>query len=241
VPALDVHSHATGPGRARQSRYVYLVAAMALPAIAIAADAIARRWRYLTLPIVALLLAGVPGNVHALRTYTDQGFFFRNQTRIDILAAPRVPLAKKIVPSLAPAKFAALNMGWLVASLPSGRIPAPDPPLSSTKIASETLKLVVREAKKPTNENCAPLVTTQRRVLRAFQRITISTGSALITYYPQFGGDPSKPVQFPRIIGGRTVVASTGPLRVEIEPVSQPAVLCGPVFTTWTRVPGGDP
>ncbi len=235
VPALGEHSLGTGPERARQSRYVYLVAAMTLPAIAIAADAIARRWRLLTIPIAVLLLAGVPGNVHQLRIYTSQGFPFRNQTRIDILAAPRVPLAKKIVPSLAPAKFAALNMGWLVASLPSGRIPAPDPPLSETKIASETLKLVVREAKKPTAENCVPLATTQRRVLRAFQRITLTTGSALITYYPQFGGAPSKPVQFPRVIDGRTVVASTGPLRVEIEPVSQPAVLCGPVFTTWTR------
>jgi hypothetical protein len=145
-----------------------------------------------------------------------------------------LPLAQKIVPSLAPAKFAALNMGWLVASLPSGRIPAPDPPLSETMISSETLKLVVREAKTATAENCAPLVAPQRRVLRAFQRITITTGSALITYYPQLGGKPSKPMPFPRIIDGRTVVASTGPLRLEIEPAHQPAVLCGPAFTTWT-------
>jgi hypothetical protein len=234
-PVLGVHSPGTGPERARQSRYVYLVAAMALPAIAIAADAIARRWRLLTIPIVVLLLAGVPGNVHQLRIYTEQGFFFRNQTRIDILAAPRVPIAKKISPAIAPARFAALNMGWLLASLPSGRIPAPDPPLSPTKIASETLKLVLREAKKPTDENCAPLVATQRRVLRAFQRITLTKGSALITFYPLFGGDPSKPVQFPRVVGGRTVVASTGPLQLEIEPVARPAVLCGPDFKTFTH------
>jgi hypothetical protein len=216
---------------------VYLVAAMGLPALAIAADAIARRWRLLTIPIVVLLLAGVPGNVHQLQIYTDQGFPYRNQTRIDILASPRVPLAPKIIPSLAPAKFAGLDMGWLVASLPSGRIPAPDPPLTQKEIASETLKLVVREAKTPSTENCAPLVTTQRRVLRAFQRITLTTGSALITYFPPDGGVPSKPVPFPRVLKGRTVVASTGPLQLEIQPVYKPAVLCGPAFTTWTLPP----
>src|SRR5205823_4808388 len=45
----------TGAEHARQSRYVYLVAAMLLPAIALAADAIIRRWRYAALPLVVLL------------------------------------------------------------------------------------------------------------------------------------------------------------------------------------------
>ena len=39
---------------------------------AIAADAIARQWRVLTIPVVVLLLAGVPGNLHQLRIYTNQ-------------------------------------------------------------------------------------------------------------------------------------------------------------------------
>ena len=234
VPALAQHSLGTGPERARQSRYVYLIAAMVLPAIAIAADAIARRWRLLTIPVVLLLLAGVPGNVHQLRIYTQQGYPFRNETRIDILAAPRLPLAGHVNPAIAPAKFAGLNMGWLLASLPSGRIPAP-PHLTPTKISSETLKLVVREAKKPSTENCAPLEHTQRRVLRGFQRITLTTGNALVTYFPLLGGEPSQPMQFPKTPTGRTLVASTGPLHLEIEPTHQPAVLCGPTFKTWTR------
>jgi hypothetical protein len=37
-----------GPENARASRYVYLVAAMVLPALAVAADSIIRRWRLLT-------------------------------------------------------------------------------------------------------------------------------------------------------------------------------------------------
>ena len=71
-PALFIAQHNIGPGRARQSRYVYIVVAMALPALAIAADAIARRWRLLTIPIVVVLLAGLPGNIHDLRIYANE-------------------------------------------------------------------------------------------------------------------------------------------------------------------------
>ena len=61
-----------GPACACQSRYVYLIAAMMMPALALAVDAIVRRRRRLAVLVVALLLVGVPGNVRQLATYTDQ-------------------------------------------------------------------------------------------------------------------------------------------------------------------------
>jgi hypothetical protein len=58
-----------GPDFARSSRYLHLVAALALPAIAVAAQAVAQRWRMLAPAVVVLLLVGIPGNLHVLSDY----------------------------------------------------------------------------------------------------------------------------------------------------------------------------
>lgn len=48
------------------SRYLYLVAALVTPALAVAAGELARRWRPAVVGAAALVLAGVPGNVREL-------------------------------------------------------------------------------------------------------------------------------------------------------------------------------
>jgi hypothetical protein len=53
----------SGPDFARSSRYVHLGAALTLPALAVAADAIAKRWRVLTPALVVLFLVAIPWNV----------------------------------------------------------------------------------------------------------------------------------------------------------------------------------
>lgn len=45
------------------SRYLHLTAAFCLAALAVAADAVVRRWRWVTPAVVVLLLVGVPGNI----------------------------------------------------------------------------------------------------------------------------------------------------------------------------------
>jgi len=51
---------------ARSGRYLHLVAALSLPAVAVAADAVARRWRILAPAVLVLFLIGIPGNLHVL-------------------------------------------------------------------------------------------------------------------------------------------------------------------------------
>jgi hypothetical protein len=58
-----------GPEFARSSRYVHLVAALSLPSVAVAAQAVAQRWRMLAPAVVVLLLIGIPGNVDVLAEY----------------------------------------------------------------------------------------------------------------------------------------------------------------------------
>ncbi len=212
-----------GPDRARQSRYVYMTAAMVLPTLAIAADAIARQWRILTIPVLALLVAGVPGNLHQLQIYTEQ---------MEHSCARYASSFSKRLGSRSPGTFrgrcavhfTGLSLGWLIDSLPSGRIPSPGP-LTQTEIADQTLALVLRNAKLPTTANCHPLVHVQRRVMPAFDRMTLETGTATITYFPPSGA-PSSPTPFQSTNTSRTIVATSGPLNVEITPGLQPAELC---------------
>jgi hypothetical protein len=214
-----------GPDRARQSRYVYLLAAMVLPVLSIAVDAIARQWRRLTIPVAALMVVGVPGNVHQLAIYTDQSDHARARERVIILEAPRLPLAHHMPRALAPARFGGLSLGWLLDSLPSGRIPSPGP-LTPTEISDQTLALVVRSAKLPTTTNCHPLLQPEVRLMPAFERITLASGSATITYVPASGA-PSTPRPFLTTDTSKTVVATSGPLHLLITPVVRPAELCG--------------
>jgi hypothetical protein len=223
-PALIAAQRNIGPGRARQSRYVYIVVAMALPALAIAADAIARRWRHLTIPIVLLLLAGVPGNFHDLRTYTDASTLAREHARTEILTAPRVPLAKILPADTPPAPFQGLTLGWLVASLPSGRIPRPSH-TTPKAIATETLSLAIRRSPHSLKRNqCGPLDAPVMRKLVLFQILTLKSGAAFFRYITP-DGVVSRRAVFPAktsIIG-----ASIVPLEIRIEPGQAGTKLCG--------------
>ena len=215
----------TGPERARLSRYVYLIAALSLPALAVAADAIARRWRALTIPIVVLLLVGVPGNIHRLRTYANLSQYDRAVFRTEVLEAPRLAIAPKLPRRTKPspkASFYGLTLGWLLDSLPSGRIPSPGP-VSPLQVSTQTMRLALQGAFMPTRDDCRPLRTTERLVLPVFHKITLATGKATITYVPADGARSLPLVVMP----GQSYVALVGPLALEIEPVQQPARLCG--------------
>jgi hypothetical protein len=118
-----------GSKAASASRYSHLVAAMTLPAIAVAADAVIRRWRRLAVPVLALLLAGVPGNVRDLADFEHD----QRQTQADykqmMLSLPRVDFAKHVPRSVRPEPgFAYLTtIGWLRDGVANGRIPRPKP------------------------------------------------------------------------------------------------------------------
>jgi hypothetical protein len=54
-----------GVGLAGSGRYVHVVAALMLPALALAADALVRRWRAALPVVLVLLVIGIPGNIEA--------------------------------------------------------------------------------------------------------------------------------------------------------------------------------
>jgi hypothetical protein len=213
-----------GPGRARQSRYVYLIAALALPALALAVDAITRARRYLAIPMVVLLLVGVPGNVRRLATYADQSADDRRDFRTAVLEAPRIPAARELPREFSPApprNFSGLTLGWLLDSLPSGRIPAPRG-VTSAEIASLTMHLALRPGKAAVSPRwCRRLARPRTFVLGRKQPITLKSGLATIAYLPP-EGDASPPEAF----APPSLTSFFDPLPLRVTPLGGPIVVC---------------
>jgi hypothetical protein len=227
-----------GPDRARLGRYVYIVAAMALPAIALAAQAVIRKWRQATSVVVALAAIALAGNVaqfvkHSRRSPQVQ------RSRYVVLDAPRLPLAAALPRSLEVAKD--LTMGWLIDNFRAGRIPDPGP-RPPGEIATETLDLALKRA-----DNLAPDVRTKHCrtldgptvvVMRANDTLTVKAGIVRILYAPPDGGR-SVPRQLPPNFLARSVIALAGPLRLILVPLPgtdpRAIVVCGPTQSASAR------
>ena len=220
-----------GPARARQSRYVYLVVAMALPALALAADAVARLHRWLAVPVVALLVVGVPGNVHELATYTNQSAFDRENFKTAVLEAPRLPLARELPPGSQPGvpqRFAGLSLRWLLAGLPSGRIPKPHPLLAS-EIATITKHLALRPVRRSLTHGCRTLNGPADIVLNKLQGVTLKSGLAKIAYVTPDDAVSNAEPFVPDNVDSDTVASVVNGLRLRIEPIGgSTIVICAP-------------
>jgi hypothetical protein len=235
-----------GTGEARTSRYIHIVAAFVLPAIAVAVDAIARRWRVLAPAALALLLAGVPGNVRLLADPPAAAFsasFQRSYKRF-VLSLPRVPMASEVPRSVEPdpQRTLSVSIGWLRDGVASGRIPDPGP-LTPLEAADATVRLALVQTSRP-ERGCRP-VEPPRAVLRLDEgdSVVILSGLDLAggaplppsglaalqaeIVYVAADGTESRPV-FVSLILGPAMRAVAGPVRVRVEPGtdSQTVLLC---------------
>ena len=175
----------------------------------------------MTIPIVVLLLAGLPGNVHQLRIYANQRSSIARAQITHRRSSPRrgLPLAKEFGAAVAARAVRGLTMGWLVASLPSGRIPPPDR-LTPKRSRPRRSQLAVQ-----------PVARRQPQAVRAARRagdapaeavpaLTLKHGLGLhhATSRPPASSRSRSPFPGARrsIVGGSTV-----PLHIEIEPAQQ--------------------
>lgn len=126
--ALTAWSRATlGSAFAEQSRYMHIIAALVLPAVAVAADAIARRWAIAVPVVLALLLVGIPGNVLVSWGQEGKGRGQRSDRAV-YLAFANIPEAKDAADAVRPDPRSApdLTLGWLRRGIDEGRVPMPD-------------------------------------------------------------------------------------------------------------------
>jgi predicted lipoprotein with Yx(FWY)xxD motif len=117
--------------------YLYISVAMALPAIAVAADAIARRWKFLLPVVLAPLMIGIPGNLQALAN--PKGLLdpqFQAAYRKSVLSLVSVPTAYAVPRSIQPDRIIKVfqpgeqygyTIGWLLDQRAAGRLPTLGP------------------------------------------------------------------------------------------------------------------
>jgi hypothetical protein len=202
-----------GPSVARSSRYLHIVAALSLPAIAVAAEGFMRRSRALGAVAVALLVLGMPGNVD---------FMVHYDTRVKnglgspdlILALPRMRLARDAPRELRPAPDVApyVTIGWLRDGVADGRIPTPDrvAPLTS---ATANLRLSLLQSKRrPAPLHCSALRAPVTRTLTAGQSIVFNGGRIRVA----LAQNPFIQVSY-GIWYGRTLVTLRGPMTLRLE------------------------
>jgi hypothetical protein len=202
-----------GPSVARSSRYLHIVAALSLPAIAVAANAFMRRWRVLGAVAIALLLVGLPGNIDFLVHYDTRVKNGLGSPDL-MLALPRIPLARDAPRDLRPAPDIApyVTIGWLRDGVADGRIPTPDrvAPLTS---ATANLRLSLLQSKRPpTSSQCSALRAPVTRTLTAGQSITFNAGRLRVA----LAQNPFIQVSY-GIWYGRTLVALRGPMTLRLE------------------------
>ena len=108
-----------------QSRYQYMVAAFTIPALGVAFDALARRWRAAIPALVGLWAIGLIGNVVVFRQPSSYVGPKYDHDRDVILAATRDPRAAQVSPNLRLDPDAAffLEIGWLLGVDRDGRLP----------------------------------------------------------------------------------------------------------------------
>lgn len=131
-----------GPQAARASRYLYVYAVLTLPLLAVAAQAIASRWK-LTLPLLPLLLLiGVPANISAFDTPPFGPAYHERQKTI-LLNAVRTRYSRKAPPDLKPIpdvfNSPGLNMAFLLGAYDSGKLVPPAGPVPERTSAELSL------------------------------------------------------------------------------------------------------
>jgi hypothetical protein len=215
---LGVIKHASDSARA--GRYVHLLAAMVLPAIAIAATAIARRWRLLGPVVVLLLLIGIPGNVAAIEQTGSERF--RLGQRRYVLTLTQSPFAAQMPRGYQPLGPAGpeMTMGWLLDNTASGQIPT----VSVTPSQNATLSLALTLHQRPSATplaRCAPLTAPAARLIPRGGSFGFSKGPIVVRL--RLNGATSAPRTFSSV-GQSRLVALAGPLDLLISPAPGLAV-----------------
>jgi hypothetical protein len=198
-----------GPDRARLGRYVYIVAALALPAIALALDAIIHRWRAAAIVVAAVLLIGVPGNVSRFSDYTSRARYI-TKSKTALLAAAASPLASDLPRSLRPLPVYAqpVTLGWLLDNRRTGRLPSLAF-LTRRDRATATMDLALQPSTTSTAASCETLNQPILLVVKQGDVLTARNGPVVM--YLLVFVDRSKP----RLLApGSSVRALAGPLRI---------------------------
>jgi len=200
-----------GIDAARSSRYVYLIAAMTIPALAVAVDALASRWRWFLPVAIGVFLVGVPAN---LRVGVRAGNNTETPTREIFMSLQENSISQEVPPSIRPEPVMApeVTIGWLAAQS-SGRSGA----ISSDLRYEDTFRVAFAQSKgaAPTKQ-CSSLRTPLVISLHVGDQLGLYRNTVVVAPAPALKVHVLGPplIFFPR--DGRRISVVQAPGRVRI-------------------------
>ncbi|MDQ1476630.1 MAG: hypothetical protein QOE62_1859 [Actinomycetota bacterium] len=200
-------------GNPRAPRYEDVAAAMLLPAIAVGLDQLGRRWRYAAPVGAALLVAGIPGNVHSVNTYVHEHAAPEQQVRRLVTTLPHVPIARTVPRSVQPLP-PSVTIGWLLDAAHAGRIPNPGH-LSDRDIRNATFRLAFQQSSTAAAlHDCEPVGTPKTLSLERGDAIGIRGWPLSMSAVSGIAGAGFTSNFNP--VAGNLLVVVAGPVRVRI-------------------------
>jgi len=183
----------------RAARYVYLGAVLLLPLVAVAAEAIAERWRQATPVLVAILLLPIPFNLANF----DQGVFgerWMQQRKYVLTTAIRMPFARDVPrdvrPMTAPLTDDPVTIGFLLDAADRGDLKPSTVPITQPVLDEFHVRLgVARRVDPGRPSGCR----TYRRpvVLQTKPGDEIHLGSGVAVAIFAHGRPSSRQIPFP--------------------------------------------
>jgi hypothetical protein len=199
-----------------------VIAALVLPAIALAAQTIARSWRPAAAVFGAMLLLSLAGNIRELGTPPRSPV---KELRRVMFSIPRLPAARELPRSLVIApKQSLATVGWIIDNARAGRVPDPGP-LSETEVSDTMLALTLGRSPSAAPKRCGPLPAPLDLVLPPGGGFVIRSGSVTVEYSPPASA-PSRVAPLAR--GESLANVFDQPLRFRIAPVdaAEPVRIC---------------
>lgn len=211
------------------SRYIYIAAAMLIPAIAVAASYVISRWP-LSWPVVVLVLVlGVPGNIAVL--HRNNYLHTLDAYRQRLLTIPRLPIASSLPRSYRPDTDYLydpwVTLGWLLDGVKEGKVPPPPARPTPIEAAFLTLQLAWHPGAPAPGGTCQPVPGAMDVHVVAGTQLTINAPVSISARYNSGSGTP--PVRL-QPLGRRTTYVSRWPMEVTVAPTvpRQPITLCTP-------------
>jgi hypothetical protein len=216
------------PGIERSTRYVHVFGVLLLPVVAIAADAVMRRWRAAVPVLGAFLVASLVGNVDDFSNERAYGGEFLAAYRTSFLAIPRVPLAEQVPRDLRPDRSLApyVSVGWLLDGVESGRIPPPED-IQPDALAATEVRVALQENPRHRPDRCEPVTPGTPVTLNPGSSIRLrGEGQVWVGHVDATGAVGLVPFPW----RNAPIVAYAGPVTVNVSPVpqGQPVELCDP-------------
>jgi hypothetical protein len=224
-----VNRASLGTHFASSSRYLHIVAALLLPSLAVAADALIRRRRAFAPLVVALFLIGIPGNLAGTSKNFPAKAYFASYEQM-VRSLPRMTLATRVPRDVRPELVNApwINVGWLLDGAHSGRIPTTRAPTPGER-ATNRLRLSLDELDEGSGTACTPVRAPVVRNLVAGDSFVVR-GTILVSTVDEDTGAQSSLVTYGAsfLVGGRdhTLRDVAGALTIRIVGVGRSGMLC---------------